>query len=288
VPPSPLGFTIPPRWLELARQHPALWMVGAPVLVALLMISVALLLQPPRHAPPPEVLAASASPVAPAPAPAPAPPAVEAAKEEKPSSSALAALEGKAPGALSVEDVLLLNAGRAEHKREDVQALAHKLQEQPDLAQQPAVQAQLLRFAGDPDTAATALAVMARAPSPIGPDLLYEVWTSRILSPGTGELARSLLYSQEVRRGASPALEVALQLNGASCEAIQAALPKARSDGDRRSLVPLAKVNLRRGCGPKKTGDCYACLRSQTKQVLATMEAVKRRRAPSYSAHFHE
>ena len=67
-----------------------------------------------------------------------------------------------------------------------------------------------------------------------------------------------------------------------TCEAVQTTLPKARTDGDRRSLYLLTKLNSRRGCGDKKADDCYACLRAQTKDIIATTNAVKRRDPPGY------
>jgi hypothetical protein len=224
---------------------------------------------------------------APAASAATAPPSVAAGGPapvaDKPKTPAAAGLEGKTPDQLSVEELLLLNESRAQHKREDAKALSRKVQEQPELAKDQAVQAQLLRFAADPDTAADALGAMAQARSPIGADLLYEVWTSRSLPATTTELARTLLVSRDVRPQASPALAVAIALRGAeTCETVQTTLPKARSDGDRRSLYLLTKLNSRRGCGEKKAEDCYACLRAQTKDIIATTNAVKRRDPPSY------
>ncbi len=273
---------VPPRWVEVARRYPVLWMVVAPVLLASLLIVVLFALQPAPH-PAAALPALAVNAGAAAPTVEAAPVAPPAAAEDKPASSALANLEGKAPETLNVEEVLLLSASRAQHKRDDAKALSRQLQEKPDLANDSSVQTQLLRFAADPDTAAVALAAMAHARSPVGPDLLYEAWTSRSTPPGSAELARSLLFSHDVRSSASPALAVALALRSAeSCEVVLAALPQAESDGDSRALVPLAKLNGRRGCGAKKTADCYACLRSRPKQVFGTIDAVKRRRAPSY------
>jgi len=271
---------IPPRWLEVARQYPVLWMVVAPVTVALLLILVLVALQP---APPPQAALA-----APANSAVAAPASVEAAhaaapSEDKPKTQAVAGLDGKAPEQLSVDELLLLNESKAEHKREDAKALARKVQEQPELCADQAVQAQLLRFAADPDTAADALSAMAHARSPIGTDLLYEVWTTRSLPSTTTELARALLLSRDVRPSASPALAVAIALRSAeTCEAVQSALPHARSDGDRRSLYLLTKLNSRRGCGDDKADDCYACLRARTKEVIASINAVKGRKPPGY------
>jgi hypothetical protein len=274
-----LVSSVPPRWIELARQHPALWMVAAPLTLASLLVLVLLVLEPaakPLSSKPAASAAAAPAPVEAAPAPAPA-------AETQLDSAALAALEGKAPDALSVAEVLLLNQGRAQKQRDEALALSLKLQQQPELAKDESVQAQLLRLAADPASADAALGAMAQAPSPLGPDLLYEVWTSRSSLASTAELARVLLYSRDVRARVSPALAAALDLRLAnSCEAVQAALPKAQSDGDRRSLAPLARLNSRRGCSAKTTGDCNPCLRGPLKPVVAAVAAVKARRAPSF------
>jgi hypothetical protein len=277
--------SVPPRWVEIARQYPVLWLVVAPVVLALLLILIVAAFEPePR---PEAVRARAMSSAAPAmhataePARAP----TSAVVRDELDGAALAALEGKAAGSLTVKELLLLNQGRARQKRTAAKALSEKLQADPALVKDAAVQGELLRFATDPDTASDALSAMAQAQSPIGPDLLYEVWTSRAIAPGTAELARSMLYSRDVRPGVSPALAVALELRGADgCEAVQAALPKTHSDGDARALPSLIKLTSRRGCGAKKRDDCYACLRSQTKQIIAATRAAKARRAPSYPA----
>jgi hypothetical protein len=57
----------------------------------------------------------------------------------------------------------------------------------------------------------------------------------------------------------------------------------ALKDGDRRALHLLTKLTNKRGCGPKKTDDCFACLREQSDELTATINAVKSRRPPSYA-----
>jgi hypothetical protein len=92
------------------------------------------------------------------------------------------------------------------------------------------------------------------------------------------------LYSTDVRPKASPALAVSLDLRVAeTCEQYQSILPKALTDGDRRALHLLAKLNAKRGCGPKKTEDCFACLRDKSDELTATVNAVKSRRPPSFT-----
>ena len=109
------------------------------------------------------------------------------------------------------------------------------------------------------------------------------MWTGTAVRNDTTELAGTLVYSTDVRPKASPALSVALDLRLAeTCPQFQTSLPKALKDGDRRALHSLTKLLSKRGCGPKKADDCFACLREQKDELTATINAVKSRRPPSY------
>ena len=262
--------------LRFAREYPALWMVGAPVLLALGVIGLAVATAP---TPQPKAVAVSA----------PRPPVVQKVAEESkpavepPGAPTLAELEAKAPGTLSASELISMAQGRAERERLAARALREKVHQSPALLSEKAVQSQLLQSARDPQTAPEALAALASANTPLGPDLLYEVWTGTPSRTEATELARALLYSDQVRPQASPALSVALQLRAAeTCEQYKAALPSALKDGDKRSLHLLAKVVNRRGCGPKKAQDCFACLRGDTDELSATINALKSRRPPVY------
>jgi hypothetical protein len=273
---------LPPRAVTTARNYPVLWLVAAPVLLASLLVSIAVV-----SGPEPRLQAAAkpaqVTPIRPSAAPASPPaPAAEATRPGM-DASALSSLAAKDPTSLSVSDLLFLDEGRAERQRAEVQALARKLQAEPDVAKDASSQASLLRFALDPATASEALAAMALAPSPIGPDLLFEVWTNRATPSATAELARSLLYSHDVRPGASAALGVALDLRSAdSCAAVKATLPKVQASADKRAIPTLIKLTYRRGCGKGKREDCYACLRSSPRELFASTKAADGRRAPSY------
>ena len=121
---------------------------------------------------------------------------------------------------------------------------------------------------------------MAEAPGPLSADLLYEMWTGTVVRNGATELARSLVFSKEVRAKASAELAVALDLRIAeTCEQNKALLPRVVDKGDRRSLALLAKLSRRFGCGANKRLDCYPCLRDD-KAVDDAMTAVKKRREP--------
>ena len=256
---------------RLARQRPVLWMVLAPLLAA----SVVLLLG--RHG------SSRANRVA---APTSAEPAQSAAIAAEPMhQSSIAELEAKPPESLTAQELLRLAAANSERQIAAASELRHKLEQDPALGKDSALQAELQRLAGDQRTARDALAGMAALEAPVGADLLYETWTGTAERSETTDLARALLYSGEVRSKASPALGVALQLRAAeTCEQYRALLPEALKDGDRRSFHLLAKLSSKRGCGPKKSADCFACLRQPSDELTATINAAKSRRAPSYAA----
>ncbi len=263
----------------------ALWMVVVPAFAAaaLLLVLVGSLLSGSSAKSTTQSLASLTG----APAPDPAAPAADAAppKTDKLAAGALASLAGKSPESLSSRELLSLAESRANTERDAARALRQKVEGTPALGRDKSVQGELLRLASDTETARDALAAMATLEAPIGADLLYEVWTGTSQRTDTTELARTLVYSTDVRPKASPALAVALELRVAErCEQYQTALPKALKDGDRRALHLLTKLSGKRGCGAKKTEDCFACLRDKADELTATINAVKVRRAPVYLA----
>jgi hypothetical protein len=262
------------RALVLARRRPVLWMVLTPALLAGLMILIA------RHAPTGRSLAPPSSSAEPTRSGV-----LAAVNSEHTAPVSIAELEAKPAESLSARELVLLAEARSEQQRAGASALRRRIEDNPALAKDNAVTSDLVRLAGDERTAGDALAGMAALEPPVAADLLYETWTSTAQRSDSTELARALLYSNDVRPKASPGLAVALALRVAeSCEQYQAILPQALKDGDRRSLHLLTKLNGKRGCGPKKSADCFACLREHGDELTATINAVKSRRPPSYTA----
>ena len=264
---------------RVAGTELALWMVLTPVLLAaaaIIALAGALLASGTKREP--RVATTSPAPTL------DTAPLGAAPTSAKPLSAGLSELEGKPQASMTAGELLRLAEGRSERQREAAQALRRKVEASPALAKDKAVQGDLLRLVADAETARDALAAMAALEPPIGTDLLYEVWTGTASRTDTTELSRALLYSTDLRPKASAALGVALDLRIAdSCERYQAILPRALKDGDRRALHLLIKLTAKRGCGPKKNEDCYACLRDQADELTATINAVKSRRAPSYT-----
>jgi hypothetical protein len=269
--------------LSLVQRHPLLWMVGPLVVLTALVIGVLIVTAKPANTTPTAIGSAAAVPVEPKPTTS----ANASAKSQavKASAPALDEIEAQPLGSLSATELLKLADARSERRRNAAVALRKKLEDSPALSADKQVQSELLRWASDQETARDALGAMVALNGPIGPDLLYEVWAGTAARTDATELARALVYSRDVRPKATPALAIALELRQAeTCEQYQAALPKALKDGDRRALTPLMKLGNKRGCGPKKSQDCYACLRSQGDELSATINAVKSRRAPAFPA----
>jgi hypothetical protein len=230
------------------------------------------------------------------PAPLPPPPAASASStqtsEDKPKpltlleraaqgdETAVKALSAKPVADLSVEEAISLSLGQSAEDVRAARALRERIEHDPGLIKDAEVLAALRRFTENPETSRDALAAIANVPGPISPDLIYEVWTATASHTAATDLARSLIYSKEVRAKASPALAVALDLRDAdTCEKNRDLLPRVTSDGDKRAFHLLGKLTRKYGCGPNKRQDCYACLRDG-KDLDAAMKAVKTRREP--------
>jgi len=257
-------------------NHPALWMLLAPGLSALFAIGIVRVTVSHHGSPPRRSLTTGGSAAA---------PSNTAALGNEPNADDLSKLERRPPESLNVRELAVLANAHTEALRASAKALRLKVEANPALGKDPALQSELMRLADDPRTSIDALSAMAVLEAPVGADLLYEVWTRTAVRSDATDLARALVYSTDMRSKASPALSVALELRAAeSCEQYKAILPNALKDGDRRAVHLLTKLNGKRGCGPKQTEDCYACLRAQGDELKATINAVKSRRPPDYGA----
>ncbi|MEO8900504.1 MAG: hypothetical protein ABI488_02655 [Polyangiaceae bacterium] len=248
----------------------------------------------PNAAQPPKVSAEPSASVAQLPAPLPpAPlPSLTASTEDKPKpltllervavgdDAAVKELSAKPVSDLRVEEAIALSLGQSAQDVRAARALRDRVDHDPGLIKDPDVLTQLRRYTDDPETARDALSAMAKVPGPISADLIYEVWTATASRTTATDLARSLIYSKEVRAKASPALAIALDLRDAdTCEKNRDLLGRVTADGDRRTFHVLGKLTRKYGCGANKRADCYACLRSGT-DLDAAMKAVKPRREP--------
>jgi hypothetical protein len=302
-PPPPPAFSLPPAPSLLAALRQRIRFAGGAVPLWSLLMPFVLLIalasafaaaalddgrgksdateapSPSADKPPTEAPSAPAATVAPE-SSADAPAAPQAAPALPATSIDTEALEARRAEELTKEEALTLASARRQREVARVGQLRQKLTRDPGLFKDAATLAELRHAAEDPLTAPDALAAMAEAPGPLSADLLYEMWTGTVVRNGATELARSLVFSKEVRAKASPELAVALDLRIAeTCEQNRELLPRVVEKGDRRSLALLAKLSRRFGCGANKHMDCYPCLRDD-KAVDDAMTAVKKRREP--------
>jgi serine/threonine-protein kinase len=116
-----------------------------------------------------------------------------------------------------------------------------------------------------------------------GVDLLIDVWLSAQGTSVPSQRAKKLLEDPKVREQGTSAARIALELRDArGCEAQKALLPKATTDADDRSSIPLGRLLGRRGCGFLGLSDCYACLRAGS-DLGDAIAAAKSRPAPRFT-----
>jgi hypothetical protein len=191
--------------------------------------------------------------------------------------SALGMIAQKAPGEATAEEALALTEGEAERERRRARELRQRVTSDPTIVKNPEVIKELLRLARSDETAADALGAIAALPGPISADLAYEVWTGTTERNRATRLAQTIVYSPDVFPKASPALRIALDLRRTDdCEQNREIVRRAITDGDRRSLHLLGKLQRRFGCGKNKREDCFKCLREGTDLKDAAREVAQR------------
>jgi len=127
---------------------------------------------------------------------------------------------------------------------------------------------------------------LAEKLGPSGADLVYDLWLSLRGDPREKTRAAELLnrFDRAPLAGqASPALKVALALNGAkSCPAFKKLLPEAAEHADERALAKLQPLTQKTGCGFLGLRDCYACLRGGSELTTALGRA-RSKPAPNFA-----
>lgn len=165
-----------------------------------------------------------------------------------------------------------------------LEAFSAALKADPELLDHIDLLRGVRRLVDDPVTRDRALELAATSLGAHGADLLFDVWLSTKEKTVATRGARKWLDSDSVRAAASPAARLALELREAKgCSALRELLPRARAQGDDRSLGPLKRLQARSGCGFLSLEDCYGCLRADG--VLETaLSAVSDRPAPRFDA----
>jgi hypothetical protein len=121
-----------------------------------------------------------------------------------------------------------------------------------------------------------AFELMEEGMGPAGPDLLFTLATTQATPKATKDRADRALGTEPVRNLASPSLRIALDLRGtkSSCDR-KKLFPRARDEGDARSLPYLTPLLATSGCGFLGTGDCLKCLggRQDLREAIGAIQA---------------
>lgn len=201
-----------------------------------------------------------------------------AAKAEQGDADAIKTLEARPRTERTAEESVALSHAQGAAKRKAIAELMHKIELVPKLADSKDTMKQLREWADDGEVAADLALALGDLPGTLGPDLLYQLGPGYYHKVVMRDIAEDVLYSKDIRKKASPALGVILDLRSEDkCEDVKKTLDKVKVVGDRRSIPQLAKLQSKFGCGPKKTDDCWPCLRDGSILKDAIKEAAKRR-----------
>lgn len=198
-------------------------------------------------------------------------------------SEALTLLRQKAERDPQGEAWLALGRGymKREQPVEAMRSYERAVTLQPKLAEDAVTQRDVLAAAKLEQSVEPALRVASHLLGSAGADILYEVWVGTAQKTPTTQLARQLVYDPDVRKQASPGLEVALELRLATrCQDYESLLPRVILHGDRRVVRLVKPLQRVAGCGPGKRDDCYPCLRDDDELLEAALEQAQRRPAP--------
>ncbi len=229
---------------------------------------------------------ASAAPSASAPPAEPEKPKLtEAELAASGDKAALKKVEAKSEKERSVDEAVAIHSARPVAKRKEIDELVRKMGLTESFSLDKETKKKVRAFAKDREVANHMLKSLAQMKGTTGADHLYAVWTKTRGKTDSSELARELLNTKEVRKKATLALTVTLDLKEATgkeppdCEKTKAALPKVAQSGDRRAVGTVIRLNIKTGCGKKDRDDCYACLRD-TDLVREAANAASRRKSP--------
>ncbi len=126
-----------------------------------------------------------------------------------------------------------------------------------------------------PSHADAAFALLGESMGSIGVDMLFELSDAAGAPKPLAKRAIDTTKRAEVRKLASPALRVALDLRDTNGCGRKAHFAKAAEVGDRRSLKFLTPLTSTKGCGFFAQGDCFSCLggRGDLNKAIAAINA---------------
>lgn len=142
------------------------------------------------------------------------------------------------------------------------------LEQQPDLASWSTLRVLVLKSAqASEPISSRAFELMATGMGSEGAELLYDLMVAGNTS--ARERAETLLGHDDVRKVASPQVQIAYELKKAeTCDAQLDLLERAMKDGDGRAIAVLSYSidGARKGCGPRRRSPCPARCRDDKHQ----------------------
>jgi eukaryotic-like serine/threonine-protein kinase len=236
-----------------------------------------------RGASPPSASALGAASAAPSASAAPAPVATASESElqdaQKSGLPALDTLADKYPR----DARLALEAARAALAEKDyVQAVGwvgRTLNLDPTLSDDKQLARILFQTAQVKPASDASFALLFGPMGSHGPDVVYDLAATEIVKLWVRTRADTWLRGPDFTKLATPALSVAVALRFAgNCPQRSALLARAKSDGDERALGYLNQYRVTTGCGGGRLrrGDCYPCLRSDSR-LSDTIAAIQQR-----------
>lgn len=194
--------------------------------------------------------------------------------------AAAAALTQRDPLLRTAEEVLAPAEGERVLRRQSLVELGDTIVTRPQTLREARVAARLREDLDDPGLATEVLRLLARVKDHLGPDLLYQIREDRARGTVLRDLAAALLATNEVRTYASPALLVALDIEGVTdCIRAASLVDIALAHADERTLRPLMRLTQPTGCEPSGTADCFLCLRNGT-ELRQALEVAGQRPPP--------
>jgi len=146
----------------------------------------------------------------------------------------------------------------------------------PPMVGEDAIQQVVQRAAnGAPDVMELAFDLMENGMGAGGPELLYTIAITDKMGKLPRDRAEKALLGEKVRKTASPALAIAIDLRATKspCER-KKLFARARDEGDTRCLPYLTPLLASNGCGFLGTGDCYKCLggRADLREAVSAIQ----------------
>ena len=165
---------------------------------------------------------------------------------------------------------------------EGIEAVEDALDLDASLSSKPELLRGVRLAAEAPTARVRAIELAAKRLGPAGADLLFDIWVSTPGKTPATRAAREWLDSESVRKGASPALQLALEVRETkTCNGLAELMPRMTKEGDDRSLKTLERLRTNSGCGFLGFEDCYPCLRQGT-ALDDAIAAVATRAAPKF------